>query len=301
MKKAMIACAILCVISLLSTVGFAAALGTQAVGGLFGSSGVVRQWWNEVRDQDVPGQISQQIQQEIQDDDDAPLQSTESLDFQAGETLTVRADRGDIRLVKGTGDRVEVNLQQYAYGQLREPVYTVSVQNDSEVTLSSAEQQGSGVKAVLEIRVPDRVKNITVSTGIGDIDATGITPGTLTATVTTGDAELEYITADTVTVNVTTGDVSVDRNTNVGALQIAVVRGEVDYDVPVATTFTLNYAVTTGTVEFDDGVQRSYFVESKRSGAGVSGKVTLSADGQTTQTVSVQIETGKLEVSNDMD
>ena len=230
MKKAMIVCAILCVVSLLSTVGFAAVLGTQAVGGLFGSSGVVRQWWNEVRDQDVPGQISQQIQQEIQDDDDAPLQSTESLDFQAGETLTVRADRGDIRLVKGTGDRVEVSLQQYAYGQLSEPVYTVSVQNDSEVTLSSAEQQGSGVKAVLEIRVPDRVKNITVSTGIGDIDATGITPGTLTATVTTGDVELDYLTADTVTVNVTTGDVSVDRNTNVGALQIAVVRGEVDYD-----------------------------------------------------------------------
>ena len=216
-------------------------------------------------------------------------------------TLTVHADRGDIRLVKGAGDRVEVKLQQYAYGQLSEPVYTVSVQNDSEVTLSSAEQQGSGVKAVLEIRVPDQVKNITVSTGIGDIDATGITPDALTATVTTGDAELEYITADTVTVNVTTGDVSVDRNTNVGALQIAVVRGEVDYDVPVATPFTLNYAVTTGTVEFDDGVQRSYFVESKRSGAGVSGKVTLSADGQTTQTVSVQIETGKLEVSNDMD
>lgn len=301
MKKAMIACAILCVISLLSTVGFAAALGTQAVGGLFGPSGVARQWWNEVHGNNISGQIGQQIQQEIQDDDDAPLQSTESLDFQAGETLTVRADRGDIRLVKGTGDRVEVNLQQYAYGQLREPVYTVSVQNDSEVTLSSAEQQGSGVKAVLEIRVPDQVKNITVSTGIGDIDATGITPGTLTATVTTGDAELEYITADTVTVNVTTGDVSVDRNTNVGALQIAVVRGEVDYDVPAATPFTLNYAVTTGTVEFDDGVQRSYFVESKRSGAGVSGKVTLSADGQTTQTVSVQIETGKLEVSNDMD
>lgn len=301
MKKAMIVCAILCVVSLLSTVGFAAVLGTQAVGGLFGSSGVVRQWWNEVRDQDVPGQISQQIQQEIQDDDDAPLQSTESLDFQAGETLTVRADRGDIRLVKGTGDRVEVSLQQYAYGQLSEPVYTVSVQNDSEVTLSSAEQQGSGVKAVLEIRVPDQVKNITVSTGIGDIDATGITPAALTATVTTGDAELEYITADTVTVNVTTGDVSVDRNTNVGVLQIAVVRGEVDYDVPVATPFTLNYAIATGTVEFDDGVQRSYFVESKRSGAGVSGKVTLSADGQTTQTVSVQIETGKLEVSNDMD
>ena len=196
---------------------------------------------------------------------------------------------------------MEVSLQQYDYGQLSEPVYTVSVQNDSEVTLSSVEQQGSGVKAVLEIRVPDQVKNITVSTGIGDIDATGITPGTLTATVTTGDAELEYITADTVTVNVTTGDVSVDRNTSVGALQIAVVRGEVDYDVPVATPFTLNYAVTTGTVEFDNGVQRSYFVESQRSGAGVSGKVTLSADGQTTQTVSVQIETGKLEVSNDMD
>lgn len=301
MKKAMIVCAILCVVSLLSTVGFAAVLRTQAVGGLFGSSGVVRQWWNEVRDQDVPGQISQQIQQEIQDDDDAPLQSTESLDFQAGETLTVRADRGDIRLVKGTGDRVEVSLQQYAYGQLSEPVYTVSVQNDSEVTLSSAEQQGSGVKAVLEIRVPDRVKNITVSTGIGDIDATGITPAALTATVTTGDVELDYLTADTVTVNVTTGDVSVDRNTNVGALQIAVVRGEVDYDVPVATPFTLNYAIATGTVELDDGVRRSYFVESKRSGAGVSGKVTLSADGQTTQTVSVQIETGKLEVSNDMD
>ena len=301
MKKAMIVCAILCVVSLLSTVGFAAVLGTQAVGGLFGSSGVVRQWWNEVRDQDVPGQISQQIQQEIQDDDDAPLQSTESLDFQAGETLTVRADRGDIRLVKGTGDRVEVSLQQYAYGQLSEPVYTVSVQNDSEVTLSSAEQQGSGVKAALEIRVPDRVKNITVSTGIGDIDATGITPAALTATVTTGDAELDYLTADTVTVNVTTGDVSVDRNTNVGALQIAVVRGEVDYDVPVATPFMLNYAIATGTVEFDDGVRRSYFVESDRSGAGVSGKVTLSADGQTLQTVSVQIETGKLEVSNDMD
>lgn len=301
MKKAMIVCAILCVVSLLSTVGFAAVLGTQAVGGLFGSSGVVRQWWNEVRDQDVPGQISQQIQQEIQDDDDAPLQSTESLDFQAGETLTVHADRGDIRLVKGAGDRVEVKLQQYAYGQLSEPVYTVSVQNDSEVTLSSAEQQGSGVKAVLEIRVPDQVKNITVSTGIGDIDATGITPGTLTATVTTGDAELDNLTADTVTVNVTTGDVSVDRNTNVGALQIAVVRGEVDYDVPVATPFTLNYAIATGTVELDDGVRRSYFVESKRSGAGVSGKVTLSADGQTLQTVSVQIETGKLEVSNDMD
>lgn len=301
MKKAMIVCAILCVVSLLSTVGFAAVLGTQAVGGLFGSSGVVRQWWNEVRDQDVPGQISQQIQQEIQDDDDAPLQSTESLDFQAGETLTVRADRGDIRLVKGTGDRVEVSLQQYAYGQLSEPVYTVSVQNDSEVTLSSAEQQGSGVKAVLEIRVPDRVKNITVSTGIGDIDATGIALSALTATVTTGDAELEYITADTVTVNVTTGDVSVDRNTNVGALQIAVVRGEVDYDVPLATPFTLNYAIATGTVELDDGVRRSYFVESDRSGAGVSGKVTLSADGQTLQTVSVQIETGKLEVSNDMD
>ncbi len=301
MKKAMIVCAILCVVSLLSTVGFAAVLGTQAVGGLFGSSGVVRQWWNEVRDQDVPGQISQQIQQEIQDDDDAPLQSTESLDFQAGETLTVRADRGDIRLVKGTGDRVEVSLQQYAYGQLSEPVYTVSVQNDSEVTLSSAEQQGSGVKAVLEIRVPDRVKNITVSTGIGDIDATGITPAALTATVTTGDVELDYLTADTVTVNVTTGDVSVDRNTNVGALQIAVVRGEVDYDVPVATPFTLNYAIATGTVELDDGVRRSYFVESDRSGAGVSGKVTLSADGQTLQTVSVQIETGKLEVSNDMD
>lgn len=301
MKKAMIVCAILCVVSLLATVGFAAALGTQAVDGLFGSSGVVRQWWNEVRDQDAPGQISQQIQQEIQDDDDAPLQSTESLDFQAGETLTVRADRGDIRLVKGTGDRVEVKLQQYAYGQLSEPVYTVSVQNDSEVTLSSAEQQGSGVKAVLEIRVPDQVKNITVSTGIGDIDATGITPGALTATVTTGDAELEYVTADSVTVNVTTGDVSVDRNTNVGALQIAVVRGEVDYDVPVATPFTLHYTVSTGTVEFDDGVQSSYFVESNRSGAGVSGKVTLSADGQTTQNISVQIETGKLEVSNDMD
>lgn len=155
MKKAMIVCAILCVISLLSTVGFAAALGTQAVGSLFGPSGVARQWWNEVRGNNISGQIGQQIQQEIQDDDDAPLQSTESLDFQAGETLTVRADRGDIRLVKGTGDRVEVSLQQYAYGQLSEPVYTVSVQNDSEVTLSSAEQQGSGVKAVLEIRVPE--------------------------------------------------------------------------------------------------------------------------------------------------
>ena len=84
MKKAMIACAILCVVSLLATVGFAAALGTQAVGGLFGPSGVARQWWNEVRGNNISGQIGQQIQQEIQDDDDAPLQSTESLDFQAG-------------------------------------------------------------------------------------------------------------------------------------------------------------------------------------------------------------------------
>lgn len=301
MKKAMIVCAILCVVSLFATAGFAATLGSQAVEGLFSSSGVAKQWWSNVQDDGLPGHIGQQIQQEIQDDDDAPLQSSESLDFQAGESLTVRAERGDIRLVKGTGDRVEVTLQQYAYGQLGTPVYTVSVQNDSEVTLASAEQQGGGVKAVLEIRVPQNVKNITLSTGIGEIDVTGIAPSVLTTTVETGDIELEYVTADTAAAKVTTGDVSVDRNSNISALQIEVGRGEVDYDVPVAIPFTLNYAITTGSVEFDDGVQRSYFVESNRSGAGVNGKVTLSADGQTLQTISVQIETGKLEVSNDMD
>lgn len=301
MKKAMIVCAILCVVSLLATVGFGVTLGTQAADSLFGEYGVVRQIWNSVQQEDIPGQIEQEIHDEMHDDDDAPLQSTESLDFQAGETLTVRADRGDIRLVKATGDRVKVSLQQYAYGQLGEPVYSVSVQNDSEVTLSSAQQQASGVKAVLEIRVPQNVKNVTLSTGTGDIDVTGIALSVLTATAETGDIELDYLTADTAAAKVTTGDVSVDRNTNVGALQVEVGRGEVDYDVPVAMPFTLTYAITTGSVEFDDGVQRNYLAETNRSGAGVSGKVAFSADGQTQQTISVQIETGKLEVSNDMD
>lgn len=318
MKKTIITLAVLFVISLICTVCFGTALGTQAIVGFFRDDGVLDSWTEQI---DTWHTVAMYADDLFDENGREHLFNSEELELPAGETLSVYADCGDIRILRGTGDTVKVTLEQFSKQQNPTTKYQMTAENDTTLRLTA--QSGlKGTLARMTVYLPQHLTNLYVEVGVGDVylenlaadalsvqldagdlDLQSVTADTLSVKLNTGDLDLARITAKNITLDVKTGDIDVDRSVTAReALTLDCARGDVDFELPETAPFSLEYTVRIGDAEIDSSVRQEYIRSVNRSGAQCAGTLARTdSDAGAASAITLRIDVGDLEIKCDRD
>ncbi|MGN0519786.1 MAG: DUF4097 family beta strand repeat-containing protein [Candidatus Fimenecus sp.] len=299
MKKAMIATAVVLVLSFISTVCFGVALGSQGLRAFFRDGGVLDEWTDTVTDWN---DILLYTDETVDTDDRANLFSSESTTLAAGDTLTVTANCGNIRIQRGAGDKVEAVLEQYSNRVNPTPKYTLSILNDNEIQLSAASGL-DGVAAVLTVYVPQSLGSLTVETKLGEVEIRDIAAENLSVTVSTGDLDLENCTLKTASLRVNTGDIEIKKTVTVTeTLSVDCACGDVDIEIPETAPFTMQYTVQTGNAEIEAEIPSELLRSVTRKNASCQGALQRTdADGATGAQYDISVDLGNLEIGTGTD
>ena len=294
MKKAIIATAVVLAVSFISTVCFGVALGSQGLRAFFRDGGVLDAWTDAVSGwQDV----LIYTEDLVDTDDRTQLFSSEGTELSVCDTLKITAQCGNIRVLRGTGDKVEVSLEQYSGSVNPSPKYTLSVPNNGEIHLSAASNL-DGVAAVLTVYVPQSLTALTVESGYGEVDIEDVTAETLHVTLSAGDLDLAGCTLKTADLCVNTGDVDIKRTVTVSeSLKLTCACGDADIEIPETAPFTLQYAVQTGDAEIEARIPSEMLRSVKRNGASCQGELQRrAANGEIGGQYDITVTLGNLEI-----
>lgn len=108
MKKAIIATAVVLVLSFVSTVCFGVALGSQGLRAFFRDGGVLDEWSGAVSDWNDALLYTDAL---ADTDERENLFSNEGTLLEAVDSLKITANCGKVRVLQGTGEQVEVSLR----------------------------------------------------------------------------------------------------------------------------------------------------------------------------------------------
>ncbi|MGN0571179.1 MAG: DUF4097 family beta strand repeat-containing protein [Candidatus Fimenecus sp.] len=295
MKKAILATAVVLFLSFISTVCFGVALGSQGLHAFFRDGGVLDDWTDTISDWNDVILYTDEL---VDTDDRAKLFCSESTALAAGDTLNITAQCGNIRILRGTGDKVEVALEQYSDRVNPSPKYTLSILNDNEIQLSAASDL-DGVAAVLTVYVPQALAALTVETKLGEVEIRDITVDNLSVTVFTGDLDLKNCTLKTADLCVKTGDIDLKKTVTVAeTLRVNCACGDVDIEIPETAPFTLQYTVQTGEAEIEADIPSELLRAVSRNGTTCQGELRrLAADGALGAQYDISVDLGNLEIS----
>lgn len=288
MKKAMIATTVLLVVSFVTTLVLGAALGTQGLRALFADGGAVDRLVDRVADRAT---VELYTDGGFDEDDRQYLFQTDRLTLEGSpKTLQIAADLGAVR-VRGTdGAQVEVVLEQYSRRASPSPCFSAAAEN-GVVTLRPAGET-DGVYAVLTVFVPYALSALSVETGLGDVELSGVTADALQVQTGTGDIELTRVTAGEAQLHTETGDIEVEEAVEIAAsLSAEAGTGDVHLRLPVRRAFRLTYTVDLGSAELED-IPTEWLQDTKR-GAGASGTIVRGTDGAQ---YTVHVALGELEI-----
>lgn len=295
MKKAIIACAVLCVVSLIATVGFAAAVGTQAIQEFAekGGYGLLSR---------AGSGISIDVDIEDANEDGRTLQKTDSFDFAPAQLLTVQADWGGVQVRRSADEQAHIRLQQYARSAQNVKEVEITQVSDGEVKISASQpEQASNAAAVILIEIPQSVTDLQLSTQFGEIEIEHLTfTGALQAETALGNIELSDVQANTMTLYAKKGALELDKACRAAQMQLTVDFGSVELEAPVGVSYAVQYEIQTGGIETNVMASAA---ENNRNGAGVSGYVLSNCDAAANaqENIQVQIQAGSLELESDFD
>lgn len=299
MKKAILATAVVMVVAFISTICFGVALGSQGLRALLKDGGILENWSQEVSDWHDMAMYGEGM---VDTDNRTLLFNSESVELPAKETLKITADCAEIRVLCGTGETVEVVLEQYSARANPTTKYTLSVLSDTEIHLDAADDL-DGVVASLLVYVPQNLQSLTVENGLGETELEDITADSLSVHLATGDLDLRRVTVKTADLRVELGDVHLENTVTASeSLRLYCACGNVDFEIPATAPFTLRYKVQTGNVETDDSIPREMIRSINRAGSTCEGELArASAEGAVGGLYEITAELGNLEIESHRD
>ncbi len=299
MKKAILATAVVMVVAFISTICFGVALGSQGLRAFFRDGGILDGWSQEISDWHDVAIYDEGI---ADTDNRTLLFNSENVELPAKETLKITADCAEIRVLRGTGETVQVMLEQYSARANPTSKYTLSVLSDTEIHLDAAEDL-DGAVANLLVYVPQNLQSLTVENKLGETDFEDITADSLSVHLGTGDLDLRRVTVKTADLRVDLGDVSLDSTVTASeSLRLYCACGNVDFKIPASAPFTLRYKVQTGSVDTDDSIPREMIRSVKRAGASFEGELSrASAEGEVGGLYEITMDLGNLEIESHFD
>ena len=211
MKKAMIATAVVLVLSFISTVCFGVALGSQGLRAFFRDGGVLDEWSGAVSDWN---DVILYTDAFADTDERENLFSSEGTLLEAVDSLKITANCGEVRVLQGTGEQVEVSLEQYSSRVNPSPKYVLSVPQPGEIQLSAASDL-DGVAAVLTVYVPKALTALTIDVRYGSVEVRDISAERMAVTLDAGDLDLAGCTLTTAELRVNTGDIDIENTVTV--------------------------------------------------------------------------------------
>lgn len=268
MKKALWITATVVVISLICTVCFGVALGSQGVRELLRDGGALDELSENVnwRELIAYGKEWSDVMH-----DEQFLFDSKTLELPARDTLKITAEVGEVHIVRGSGDTVRAVLDQFSARENPTSHFTLSSVGETELHLS-AEPTLNGFSARLTVYVPATLKELSVEVETGEAEIEDVSADTLTVKVSTGQAEVKRVTAKNAELRVDTGNAEIDSNVRVtDTLYVHCGCGDVELDMPIGGAKLVQYTVDTGDVELDSSVRTAWLHSDVRKGTSQEG------------------------------
>lgn len=299
MKKAMIATAVVLVLSFISTVCFGVALGSQGLRAFFRDGGVLDEWSGAVSDWNDVILYTDAL---ADTDERENLFSSEGTLLEAVDSLKITANCGEVRVLQGAGEQVEVSLEQYSSRVNPSPKYVLSVPQPGEIQLSAASDL-DGVAAVLTVYVPKALTALTIDVRYGSVEVRDISAERMAVTLDAGDLDLAGCTLTTAELRVNTGDIEIEKNVTVTeSLCVDCACGDVGIEIPETAPFTMQYTVQTGNAEIEAEIPSELIRTVTRKNSSCQGALQrASTDGATGVQYTVSVNLGNLEIGTGAD
>lgn len=299
MKKAIIATAVVLVLSFISTVCFGVALGSQGLRAFFRDGGVLDEWSGAVSDWNDVILYTDAL---ADTDERENLFSSEGTLLDAVDSLKITANCGEVRVLQGTGEQVEVSLEQYSSRVNPSPKYVLSVPQPGEFQLSAASDL-DGVAAVLTVYVPKALTALTVEVRYGSVEIRDISAERMAVTLDAGDLDLAGCTLTTADLRVNTGDIEIEKTVTVTeSLCVDCACGDVDIEIPETAPFTMQYTVQTGNAEIEAEIPSELLRTVTRKNSSCQGELQRAgADGTAGAQYDISVNLGNLEIGTGTD
>lgn len=300
MKKAIWITAVVMVVSLICTVCFGAALGSQGVQTL-----LAQDWEQKVNDwsrnlDSIDNALNVIDEFADVDIDDMPRIGEQIAELSLQNDLHIRMDCGEVIVKRGTGDKVIAKLEQFSrnLNETRSLVLTVTNEN----TLAVSYPKGwSGIRARLTVTIPHDITTLDIAVKTGELELEDITVTTLSADVDAGNISLERVNAKTATVHTDVGEIEIDSDTRAQESLIVTNNcGDVEFDIPRTAAFIMDFQVDTGNLQMDSETERLYNGKIRRSAVGSSGSLFRNGTGEDVKYhILITVKLGNLEIDTE--
>lgn len=300
MKKAIWITAIVMVVSLLCTVCFGVALGSQGIREVMRDDGVLDNWTQTVSNWHDMVKHGEYLFDEMHDE--RFLFDSKTLELPVTDTLKITAEVGEIRVVRGSGDTVRAVLDQFSARTNPNSRFTLSQISETELRLS-AEPSLNGYSARLTVYIPKALTELTVELETGEVKIEDVTADTLTVDISTGEIEVKHITAKNAQLRVDTGNAEIESSVRISdTLNVHCACGEVDFEMPVGGAKLVQYTVNTGNVDMDSKVRTDWIHSDIRKGASQEGTLTyMRQDTAENGTYQIEVSIGSIEFDVESD
>ena len=204
------------------------------------------------------------------------------LEFEAGESFSVTAGSGSVKLVKTDAEKIKVTY----YESEENGISVRATENGIDTDLGFSKKQlfawpryYDSKYGAVTVEVPSGLKTLSAKVGSGTIDVRGISCTTLNVTVSSGTVNLNSVQATTVNVEASSGAVNLN-DINAQALVCEVSSGVANITSTVADTIRLG--VRSGSVRAKIKAKRDDYSCSFTIGSGkgyLNGKDFSGTDG----------------------
>lgn len=297
MKKALWITATVVVISLLCTVCFSVALGSQGVQTILSQDWEQKlaYWSHNIKAID-------DALDAVDDFADANTENMPKTNEQIAELplrddLYVRMDCGEVVIQRGTGDKIITKLEQFSRDihETRNLVLTVTNENTLSVSYPN---DWNHIQARLTITIPHNITTLDIYVSAGNLDIEDITATTLSADVDAGNISLERVTAKTATVHTDLGEIEIDGDVRMeDSLTVTSDCGDVEFDIPRTAPYVLEFQVDMGNIQIDEETERLHYGKIQRTGTGGDGYFLRNDVGKDVQYhISVTVKLGNLKI-----
>lgn len=297
MKKALWITATVVVISLLCTVCFSVALGSQGVQTILSQDWEQKlaYWSHNIKAID-------DALDAVDDFADANTENMPKTNEQIAELplrddLYVRMDCGEVVIQRGTGDKIITKLEQFSRDihETRNLVLTITNENTLSVSYPN---DWNHIQARLTITIPHNITTLDIHVSAGNLDIEDITATTLSADVDAGNISLERVTAKTATVHTDLGEIEIDGDVRMeDSLTVTNDCGDVEFDIPRTAPYVLEFQVDMGNIQIDEETERLHYGKIQRTETGGDGYFLRNDVGKDVKYhISITVKLGNLKI-----
>ena len=313
MKKFLSITAIILVISVISTLCFAAALGTEfvqyAADGNF--DGVLEKLEDklEMIGDEIEAKYSYDEIDDL-DDDDWYLSNKTNVKSEkyTSDSIVIGSDSVEVIMMPSSDGKLSAEIMTYSRNgddEATEPIVLKDFSDDSRdyKLFIKAREQSYLYKTKAVVYIPENVRNVEFYASTGEFKADGgIVLDSLNADIETGSADIERANIDKCNISVDTGKIDLENGFSAGTSVIAHVgTGKIDCILPFAAGYSVNYSAQTCKLDDDMQINIKLFDSDGNPTNTVkpSGKIVSSDASEKTVEANLTVDTGKIEFDTD--